>query len=528
MQEKNLLKLSVKADLVLSSDLLNIRDLALSISPCDRLLLINRDNKATFSEDFDRAVESKACFAVRPYDDIIALDFDEPETEILKFNYIHKYINDSGYRCIVINSGTPGHRHLFCRVKEQDKYREIVKKISSIGASGWLRSGSFIRPPLSPHRAGLAVSMKDPSTPIEAIRLIQRTKPLNGENLIVKDKIRYGISKYAEYSSGSEIFQSIVNHLVAEGVRLRDIYEILSDKSNLGGASLQSRIRIRGEKQAKKWLIRSYKKAVKFNIVRSPELMLGWESAIRSYILSLPLNGRKKMSLICVIKAHLAVSRKSRSYVYTASDRQIATEANISSLSTVRASHRKLDEIGILRRLRKGEGRKASAWELFFRTSHLRPQVSSEKGVVTNPLGSPHRKKIRNRGRVYSGSNEIHSGHDAFRYSFEGKIGLGASSGVVLSYLLNSDTLSNAEICRLTGFSRSTVGRCLKKLEAVRIAYRANGGWGVVSGNVDDLLDQAAVEIGLDGSSLRQRDNFSEERIAYLSKYSLRYRWTNA
>ena len=194
-----------------------VRDLAFAISECDKILLIDNENKGQFCTDINSAINDNACFAVRPHASIVALDFDEPGGFEVTFREITDFIKQLGGKPVIVSSGSNGHRHLFCRIESETLHTEIREFIAARGVSRWLRVNTFIRPPLSPHRSGLDVGLIEPETSEQALSSLSKElkrKDLPRDTL---DKIKYGLLNQSKYKSGSELTQAIVNSCYVSG-----------------------------------------------------------------------------------------------------------------------------------------------------------------------------------------------------------------------------------------------------------------------------------------------------------------------
>jgi len=401
--------------------------------------------------------------------------------------------------------------HLFCRIDDEEIQTDIRDFIASKGVSRWLRVNTFIRPPLSPHRAGLPVDLVEPLSADEALRFLGKfiiKKELPSEILY---KIKYGLLNQNKYSSGSELTQAIVNSCYISGYSLEDIFELLSRPENKGGNSLQKRIKDRGPVKAKNWLSLSYEKASRFITANNLEEIRKWAAYVCEEISKLEINGRRKISLIKTFMAHIDIASKARSYKYNASVRQLAVASSVSSIVTISRSNKQLQELSVIKRITVGREKRASSWEL-----------SCSKLSLRDTLGSPCSTSNNHKGCGYDVSSGIHFDHDAFRYSYGNKRGLGAGAAIVLGCLLRSDGVRVAQICRLTGLCRSTVARALGRMKDLSLVKSDGFLWRAASGNIDARLDKIAEELGLLGASAEQSEKYREERENYLSRYSLR------
>jgi hypothetical protein len=168
-------------------------------------------------------------------------------------------------------------------------------------------------------------------------------------------------------------------------------------------------------------------------------------------------------------------------------------------------------ELGLLRIVNTGRQDKASRWTLF-----------PNKRVLSNTSMSL-RPGYSNEGCGYDVLSAIHFDHESFRYSFLGKKGLGTSGAIVLDCLYRGKGLRIAQICALTGFSRSTVDRALRRLRAAEVAICEARLWSTPPVNLDEKLNAYAQRVGLERSSDIQKDRHGLERDGYRSLYSDRY-----
>jgi len=487
-----------------------IKSLAFAISECDRVLIIDENNKGHFGTSLEEALYLGKAFAIKPHASVLALDFDDPDDLLPLFKEVVDYLKSSGLKPVIASSGTKGHMHLFCRVQDSNVQIKISDFISAKGVSRWMRSNTFIRPPLAPHREGKEVFLLEPSCPSAAAAMLAKDQSSSVLPESTIEKIKYGINRFPKYLSGSELTQAIVNSCYSSGIKFHEIYSILIDPRNMGGDSLRKREFEKGKTVAQNWLRSSYEKAARF--IKSKDLS-GLPSQVEiccRIIQDSDINSRRKLSMIKLIKSHADIASRCRSYTYNASLRQLAEASKISSLMTIRKANEALIEQKLLFRLNNGRNEKATRWRIF-----------PLERIVSNTSLSLRPSKT-NRGCGFDVLSAIHFDHESFRYSFLGKRGLGTSAAIILDCLYRNRGLRIAQICSLTGFSRSTVARALRRLSSAGVAIQEGKSWHTPPINLDEQLNRHAGRLGLDRAAELQKERHSIEREGYRSLYSVR------
>lgn len=132
--------------------------------PGGKALLIDEHNKAVRWVSLEAAAENGMAFAVDVANDIVAIDADHPgrEPDVI---HLAELVERDGCSPVLVNSGRPGHLHLFARVgdpKPRDRYKRRARALR-------LDVRQTIRPPLAPHRLGLPVSLRSPADPAAAL-----------------------------------------------------------------------------------------------------------------------------------------------------------------------------------------------------------------------------------------------------------------------------------------------------------------------------------------------------------------------
>jgi hypothetical protein len=144
--------------------------------PGSRALLIAPNNESLGWVAVEEAVAGGRSFAVNVDEDMLALDADDEAKGRFVEEILAPEISSKGISPVVIASGRPGHRHLFARIEDRRLKRELADRAQERG----IDVRRTIRPPLSPHRLGLAVALLSPSSVTEALKALQPTKSPTG------------------------------------------------------------------------------------------------------------------------------------------------------------------------------------------------------------------------------------------------------------------------------------------------------------------------------------------------------------
>jgi hypothetical protein len=140
----------------------------------ERALYIDSENK-THGEraDVAAAARSGRTFFVPVADHVLALDADSPEAGLCLEKLVAE-LEAEGILPIVIESGRPGHRHLFATRLNRIHLQRWWARAREEGIA--IRSGvAGIRPPGTPHRLGLPVKLIHPATANEALLRLERS-----------------------------------------------------------------------------------------------------------------------------------------------------------------------------------------------------------------------------------------------------------------------------------------------------------------------------------------------------------------
>jgi DNA-binding MarR family transcriptional regulator len=472
------------------------------------------------------AVGQDLCFAVYVRGDILALDCDGPDG-VEPLWQIYEHLVDVGVQPVVLASGQPGRLHLFAWVPH-DRFRQwLVDTSAKPGLD--VRTGRWMRPPLTVHRRGYKVSLLRPETADEALTALT-TVPDDLEARIPAGSLGDGpvvdatmpspwpdtsppgeLSHWAgsllrrgdtagRYPSRSEMVQAITFDAARAGLEFEDLFGALMDPSAVGGDRLREEVAKRGEDRARRWLRGGWDKA-------SPLVATGgkrsladrvkcWRSAV-----SRTFTGAGAASDLLVMDALLARVAKVGSFEINASQRELADEVGITKV-TVANSLRRLAERGLL--TTTGKSRLANQ-AITYRLNATALDALAETRF-NPPHSHPHMSE--------QGGPDLDVDHDLFRNNR----GLGKGTGLTWR-VLGSDPQSVAELATRRGIRPGTVRNHLKRLGDFHLAEQTPQGWVQVPVSLEEM-DHLAVEIGTLGSGARQKHSHDAERQRFKATYA--------
>jgi len=142
----------------------------------DSCLFIDRDNNSAGTKKrtpHEASLTTSAyCVKVKPH--LVALDFDQADGITLA-KRCGKDLEGLGLKPVLLASGRAGHAHLWVTAT-----RNTIQDIERLGKHYRAdnRSGARIRPPLSLHRSGAAMTLIEPTDPLEALARLQPIEPI--------------------------------------------------------------------------------------------------------------------------------------------------------------------------------------------------------------------------------------------------------------------------------------------------------------------------------------------------------------
>lgn len=146
------------------------------VRPGGNALLIGPDNEKLRWVSIETAATARAAFAVEVAPEILAVDADSRALGRRAQGDLARSLIESGITPVIVASGRPGHRHVFARIADPALLLHMKAQVRSERYSedgerlGVLYS---IRPPLAPHRLGLAPKLLFPPDVATALRALR-------------------------------------------------------------------------------------------------------------------------------------------------------------------------------------------------------------------------------------------------------------------------------------------------------------------------------------------------------------------
>lgn len=445
----------------------------------------------------EEAVSSGRSFMVTPRPTILAVDADS-QAQIEALGLLADAIGRYGFEPLVVPSGR-GH-HLFVRMPIC-WVAEWSRRARDAGLD--VRAGTPIRPPLSPHPAGLSVGLVDLTVDQAIAALTTDGGP--GPRLSRKmwRLLTSGVGS-ENYRSGSEKVQAVATACHNVGVSRGWFMAALTDEANDLSAVAGSR------RDPGAWLARSWDAASKF--VRSKPLRHGVADfmAAADAIEVLYEAGFLSSMLAAVLSGHLRAGRERGSVVHRLSIDQCVIDAG-ASRSTVISSRKVLRAMGLLEQDDEmiGGGNQAGVWRL-----GVPVLIALAKVVV--PLGCPPRSWQGRRPSLCA----TDFGHDAHRWGALGKrapavLALFAETGAPMSAPMLAALLPGAPCV-------GTVRRLLRRMADAGIVARSSKGWELVDDS-SQALQRAAEIAGTDGrrkAEIERVERARQERCRQRANYA--------
>jgi hypothetical protein len=150
--------------------------LAYSVAALDdeSALLIDKNNDCVGISDIQTATLNDAVFAIKLAASLLAVDVDGGvDNEII--DGLIENLRSHGLDPVVLESGRPGNRHVFCFVTDLSLFKESVKTAKRAKAD--VRSFSRIRPPGTKHRSGVAPRLLSHATWYDALESLDSSRP---------------------------------------------------------------------------------------------------------------------------------------------------------------------------------------------------------------------------------------------------------------------------------------------------------------------------------------------------------------
>ena len=150
------------------------------VRPGGNALLINPDNSKLRWVSIETAATARMAFAVEVAPEILAVDADSPALGLRAEGDLASSLIETGFTPVIVASGRPGHRHVFARISDPALLLRIKAQVRSERyAEGRKRLDvrHSIRPPLAPHRLGLAPKLLSPPDVATAVGALRGSDP---------------------------------------------------------------------------------------------------------------------------------------------------------------------------------------------------------------------------------------------------------------------------------------------------------------------------------------------------------------
>lgn len=497
--------------------------LVAAVARDDRALRIRPDNSSGGFTSIAAALRAQDVFAVVCRPDVVVFDADTP-TAVSAADRLVAEMRAAGYDPVVLASGGPGRRHVFCVVP--DARRAATWRTAATRAQIDVRLHQPIRPPGVPHRSGaqpVLLSHTDWEAAVRALEL-SGAASLDGLPPAVRVMVLRGdFERKFVHPSGrtdfSRLTLAICHRAVATGADPEALYRALLRPTAAAGAGLRRRLARNGTDSARVWFFRAWAKAASalpqaVSARPDPEVALAIAAVLGCFVLE-PRPGRTANSDVSVFVAALALAARSGSL--TAVPMSIRALAQLSGRDpkTVRHALARLVVQGHLAPHGPAHLDAAATWD-----------ITRERDEQRN--SSPH--SLRPGGGVKPGGDLfLTSGalsvlaslvaHDAFA---AGALGPGAWRVLVA---VVAGATRCAEMAELTGMHVVSVRRLVRRLcEAGLLVANLDGSYDpvqvwdlphVATGEVHAVLGAVLADHRHAGRALRRQAQFAAERLAY-------------
>ena len=415
----------------------------------------------------EQALASGQTFMGTVADDILAIDADTTPA-VAALAHLADRLKSAGLDPILVASGRPDHQHLFARIRDADtlaSYQDLARTMR-------LSLGHTIRPPLSPHRSGLPVSLVEPSDPAEALASLSPKRPLPPR---IQALLRDGV----DHPHRSQEIQKVA---LAAYCRSWTCDEFIAA---ILGSPLAAEA-VSKNRDPHRYLRHCWGKAREYAASPTVNRDRDRDPGLASILAAMDATIWRKQAGVTdrhVLLAHVMIARQARSLQFQASVGQTAERAGI-SLPTVRASRKRLRWRGWLTPVRISRTpTEAGTWRLH-RPSSLRQQLTpfAQSKVRLPPLG----------GCVEIGQRELtRPPHDLWRWNTR-KGGLGKSSARVYAALpLAADQVP--ALATSLGVKPPAVWHHLRKLVKEGLVKKDHGVWCHTDHTVDHAIVGRAV-----------------------------------
>jgi predicted DNA-binding transcriptional regulator len=533
-------------------------------------LLIDKNNDCVGMSDIQTATANDAVFAIKLAVSLLAVDVDGgADNEII--DGLIENLRSHGLDPVVLESGRPGNRHVFCFVTDLSLFEESVKTAKRAKAD--VRSFSRIRPPGTKHRSGVSPRLLSHATWYDALESLDSSRPSDefmrehvvrasqgsepasdatkeephtetvaGINKNTQKRmsnslyrlVRYGdeCNKYLDKTGeqdDSRLLMAICSRAVLQDFPKEALWNHLVITQNKGGASLHKRIdKYRTQDAARNHFELTFKKAKETSryqrrSVMSPKEALQVIETIEMVGRNAQWPGRNGSYSRAVFVAACQIARQFSSITPCLAARPLSEEAGV-SLRTVRVHVALLVEQGWLVQKGPWKENRGRCYELRIPQQILEetnPELlESTPFQKSNPASKsacatsyPLLVSSGGRGSVASLRSEPKSfspGLDAFAHK-----GLGKGPWRALEAVI-AGASSPSEIASQVGCHPATARRNVAALIDAGLLQRSNGALQLVQVDLGESdLESLAERLGTAGTASARVERHMRERNGY-------------
>jgi DNA-binding MarR family transcriptional regulator len=485
-------------------------DLALAIAHPTRprpFLIDAANNHAGTVANVREAHTLGTAYAVTVAPDVIALDLDD-EHQAAALDALHAEVTAEGWPALRVASGRAGHRHLFAVVPDELARSRIAHRVDALGLPP---TRTVIRPPLAPHRLGLAVEVLDDPAAFTLAAVAARAGTDRPERLDWRALLKSGRwpRGWTGEGSPSSMTWLVCIGAIRAGHDLDTVRAWLADEHNAGGTAYRRRLGMAGKRHADCWLARyvwpsALEAAAKrvdppADAVEARERLCSLAEAIEAHRWT-GIGGATDRT---ILRALVARGMARGSLTPAMSYRELAEAAAVTTTTVTRAT----------RRLR------AAGWLLIAKQGRGSTERDDDKAKREVALATTWRLVPRARASHTGGYTPASTSLSVIgtRAALDACCwrGLGLNAPRILDALAGGPRTA-AELAELLNLDVGNLrARLLKKLAQHGLISRTPAGWELAE-DLDAAMTAAAATLGLTGRADEVAAQHRRERADYL------------
>ena len=490
-------------------------DLALAIAHPTRprpFLIDAANNHAGTVANVREAHTLGTAYAVTVAPDVIALDLDD-EHQAAALDALHAEVTAEGWPALRVASGRAGHRHLFAVVPDELARSRIAHRVDALGLPP---TRTVIRPPLAPHRLGLAVEVLDDPAAFTLAAVAARAGTDRPERLDWRALLKSGRwpRGWTGEGSPSSMTWLVCIGAIRAGHDLDTVRAWLADEHNAGGTAYRRRLGMAGKRHADCWLARyvwpsaleaAAKRVAPADADEARERLRSFAEAIEAHRWAGTAGATDRAILSALVARALARG----TLTPRMSHREIAEAAGCSR-RTVGTATRRLRAAGWLLIAKQGRGSTelddgkakretahATTWRLVW-------------DARTFPTGGTPQRYPLSGATSRAPTRATKATLDVYRWG-----GLGLNAPRILDALAGGPRTA-AELAELLNLDAGNLrARLLKKLAQHGLISRTPAGWELAE-DLDAAMTAAAATLGLTGRADEVAAQHRRERADYL------------